>query len=299
MAERRVIRIADPDGGRQRWREADRPVVAEGLGGPGLGGDVPARQRQVAVTAERHAAIAVIGHDRGDDERDLRADRPGLVLRRVVGEDVAAGGVLDRQQRRRHVADPERGQRRDARRHVDGRHLVAAERQAERVILIGLRQMGHAHPPGGAEHVRNPDPQLRLHRRDVQRVAHRHLERQHAVVPEVVVQRDVRLKAAGAAPGRKDQGRIEDGRDHVELPAFDGGRIRVDLEGRPRLAGPVRHVDPATRPVVVVAADHGEDLAGLGIHADQRGVVKVVEVAFLRDLIPDHLLGDVLQVEIQ
>src|SRR5207245_4914067 len=52
VAERRFIRIADPDGGGQRWREADRPVVAEGLGGPGLGGDVPARQRQVAVTAE-------------------------------------------------------------------------------------------------------------------------------------------------------------------------------------------------------------------------------------------------------
>ena len=159
--------------------------------------------------------------------------------------------------------------------------------------------MRHAHPPGHAENVRYPDAQLRLHRRDVERVAHRHLQRQHAVIPEVVVQRGIRLEAAGAAPGWKHQGGVEHGGDHVEFAALDRGRVGVDLEGRAGLAGRVRHVDPATRPVVVIAPDHGEDFAGLRVHADQRGVVEVVVVALLRDLIAHHLFRQQLEVQVE
>ena len=119
------------------------------------------------------------------------------------------------------------------------------------------------------------------------------------MIPEVVVQRGIRLEAAGAAPGWKDQGGVEHGRDHVEFAALDRGRVGEDLERRPGLAWRVRHVDPAARPVVVIAANHGEDFAGLGIHADQRGVVEVVVIALLRDLVSHHLLRHQLQVEIE
>src|SRR3982074_263754 len=88
VTEGGVIRVADPDGGRQRRRESDGPVVAEGLGGPGLGGDVAAGQRQVAVAAEGQAAVTVVRHDGADDERDLLADGAVFVLGWVISEDV-------------------------------------------------------------------------------------------------------------------------------------------------------------------------------------------------------------------
>src|SRR2546425_2652146 len=90
-----VIRVADPDRRRQRRREADRLVVAEGLGGTGFGGDVPAWQCQVTVAAERHAAVAVVRHDGGNDVGHVLANGAVLVLGGVVGEDVFASRVLD------------------------------------------------------------------------------------------------------------------------------------------------------------------------------------------------------------
>ena len=119
------------------------------------------------------------------------------------------------------------------------------------------------------------------------------------MVFQVVVQGDIGFEPTDAAPGRKHQGRIKDGRDHVELPALDGGGVRVDLEGGTRLAGCISHIDPSARTVVVVASNHREDLTRLRVHADQRGVVKVVVVALLRDLVAHHLLGDVLQIEVE
>src|SRR5437762_3383046 len=91
VAERSVVRIPNPHRGRERRGIADRPVIAEGLRGPRLGRHVAARQRQVAMAAELQAAVAVVGHDRADDVRDLRADRPVFILCRVVAEDVVAG----------------------------------------------------------------------------------------------------------------------------------------------------------------------------------------------------------------
>ena len=119
------------------------------------------------------------------------------------------------------------------------------------------------------------------------------------MVLEVIVERDVGCEAADAAPGREDEWRVEDGRDHVEFPALDRGGVGEDLEGRARLTGCVRHVDPAARSVVVVAPDHGENFAVARVFADQRRVVEVVEVAFLRDLVAHDLFRDALQVEVE
>ena len=113
-----VIRIPNPDGRGQRRRKTDRPVVAEVLRRPRLGTHVPAGEGQVAAATKRHATVAVVRHDRIDDERHLRADRLELVLGRVVLEDGLAESVLDAQHRGRPVADAHVRQRRGARDHV-------------------------------------------------------------------------------------------------------------------------------------------------------------------------------------
>src|SRR5207245_5625510 len=57
VIQRRVVGIAYPYGRRQAWRKADRPVVLECLGGPGLGGDMPSGEGQVAMAAELQAPV--------------------------------------------------------------------------------------------------------------------------------------------------------------------------------------------------------------------------------------------------
>ena len=100
--------------------------------------------------------------------------------------------------------------------------------------------------------------------------------------------------------GGEDQGFVENRAEHVDFPALDGRRVGEDLETRPR--GPrlvVGEVELATRPVVVVPADHCQYLARFRVHADQCGVVEVIEVAFLRDLVAHDLLRHVLQVQVE
>ena len=93
-------------------------------------------QGQVAMATELQAAVAVVRHDRADDVGHLGADCPEGVLLRVVGEDIATGGVTDREHRRRHVTDALVRQGRGPCGHVDDRHAVSSQRQAESVRVI-------------------------------------------------------------------------------------------------------------------------------------------------------------------
>ena len=105
------VGISDPDRGGQGGGEAYRPVVTEILRRAGLGGHVPAGQREVATAAEFHAPVAVIRHDRVDDERDLLTDGPELIMGRVVIEFRIAKAVLNMKDRGGSVAQAERRQR--------------------------------------------------------------------------------------------------------------------------------------------------------------------------------------------
>src|SRR5437870_1666920 len=77
VAQRAVVGVPDPDRRGQAGCKADRPVVAEGLGGSGSGSDMATGQGEVGMAAELHAAIAVRRYDRRHDEGDLLADGAG------------------------------------------------------------------------------------------------------------------------------------------------------------------------------------------------------------------------------
>src|SRR5260370_10227967 len=94
VAERLVVGVADPDRRCQAGGEADRPVVLEVVGRASLGRDVASGERQVAVTAERHAAVAVVRHDGRDDEGDRGIDGAVLILRRIPREYLVSEPVL-------------------------------------------------------------------------------------------------------------------------------------------------------------------------------------------------------------
>ena len=167
-------------------------------------------------------------------------------------------------------------------------------------MAVVLVQAGDAHPPRGVEDGGDAGRQLDLDRGDVQRVAHRHLQRQRAVVVLVVVLRGIGLEAVFAAAQREDHRLVPDGADHVQAAAFDRGSVGEHLEGGSRLAGVGGcHVDLAARTVVVVAAHHGQHLAGLWIHGNQRAVVEVVVVPEPGDLASDDGLRQVLNVQIE
>ena len=108
VAQRLVVRVSHPDGGRQAGGETDRPIIFEIIGGARLGSDVTPGQRQVAPTAETHASVAVVGHDGGDDEGDTGVDSAVLHRFWIVGVDRATQPVLDTQNRGFAVPDAER-----------------------------------------------------------------------------------------------------------------------------------------------------------------------------------------------
>ena len=60
------------------------------------------------MAAERHAAVAIVGHDAGDDEGDARVDRPVLNSFRVIGVNGATQSIFDAEDGRLAMADAER-----------------------------------------------------------------------------------------------------------------------------------------------------------------------------------------------
>src|ERR1700694_5066127 len=103
-----------------------------------------------------------------------------------------------------------------------------------------------------------------------------------------------------SAADREDEGRVEDRAVHVDLLAPERRAVGEELEGGADLpGGGGGHVDLAPGSLVVRAADHGENLAGLGIHADQRRVMKVVVLAGAGDLRRDGHFGLGLQGQVQ
>ena len=151
---------------------------------------------------------------------------------------------------------------------------------------------------------RDTGSQLDLQRGDVQRVAHHHLQWQRAVEAPVVVQRNVlgvTAHVAGPiAPRGENHRGVEDRAHHVDLAALDGGGVGEDLEARTGWAGHVvGEVELPAGPVVIVAADHGQHLARLRVHADEGRVVEIVEVPLLRDLFVHDLFRLVLEVQVK
>ena len=126
------------------------------------------------MAAERHAAVAVIRHDRGDDESHAGIDSAVLVFRRVVGEDIMTQTILDVEDWRLAVADTHRGQGRRRGRHVRQPDGICAERQAHPVLVgfacgaAGFTQAGQPQAMRHVDHCRDPRTQLDLQRRDVQ-----------------------------------------------------------------------------------------------------------------------------------
>ena len=179
------------------------------------------------------------------------------------------------------MAHPEIRERRGGGNHVQRGDLVAAQGQADSVVVVWFVEAGDAHPSSGVEDGRDADGQLGFDRRDVERVAHRHFQGEGAVVTLVVVQRRIGLEAVGAAAQGKDHRLVEDGAHHVEPAALDRRRVRHHLERRSRLPrGGRRHVDLATRAVVIGTADHGQHFAVLRIHCHQGAIVEVVIATF-------------------
>ena len=83
---------------------------------------------------------------------------------------------------------------------------------------------------GHVDHRRDSGAELRFERGDIERVAHRHLQRQRAVEAVVVVLRDVLTEAERIAADGKHHGVIEDRADHVDFLAFDRRCVGEDLE---------------------------------------------------------------------
>ena len=120
----------------------------------------------------------------------------------------------------------------------------------------------------------------------------------------VIVERNVFSEATHEprtiATDGEDHRVVKDGAQHVHLATLDRGGVGEDLEaGSGRTRHVIGKVELSARPCVVVPADHREDLARLGVHADEGGIVEVVVIPLLRDLFAHHLLRHVLEVQVE
>ena len=274
-----------------------------------------------AVAAEDHASVLVVGHDLGHDESHAGIDRQpralvgmGLVqllavrvrdledgLGRVIDALVGVGGdpfhVLE--QSDRITAQGERGAVL-----IPGRIRIVA---AERTIRVGDHvTRAHVHAPHPGEDGRHSDRQLDFDRGDVERVAHRLLERQHAMRLAVVV-----IDLGGAVRVLVDERRraVVHRRVHRRGASVDHRAVRIGLHRGAHVAWDRRVVDlPAIR-VVVGRSDHHLDVPCQRVdrHQPRRKyasrVASIVAVARVADgaghVVGHGRLADLLHVPVE
>ena len=248
---------------------------------------------EVAVASKGERAVVVVGEHVGHDEADLWGQgRPAFARVKPVQRRAILGNDLEDALR---VAIRSLGrQGAGAGRHVDQRHLVAAQRQARLIGRDRLVQRLHAHPPGDVDHPVDAGTHLDLNRRDVVRIAERVGKRLPAVVGAVVVVRGV----AAAVRQLDVERRVEHPGAHGELPRLDRRRVGEHLEGGAGLAGDDRHVVFTAGHVGAGGSNHGQHRAGLRIDGDQRPVRDVLSLE--RHHLGTHLtFGDRLQVPVE
>ena len=190
-------------------------------------------------------------------KRDLR--RQHLLALDVHAGHRVAVGVLDRHETARTDAIPER--REDGVRggEIERRHEAGAERQRRHVGLILDAEI-----VGQAQHRTRADALLQQDGGGVVRFEQRLAQRERVLLAGALVARNP------DALGRVDRDLAEaaDGR-HRRHAALERHRVDERLEGGARLAA-AAHRAVIRRHREVRSADHREQVAGVGIHRDQR-----------------------------
>ena len=151
--------------------------------------------------------------------------------------------------------------------HLPERNRVGAEGEAGAVARIGLGQGGDAHVPSRGQDVGDPRLQLHPDRRHVDRVAERHLGRDHARVVALVV--DHRVGTAARAAGGQREGTVQNRGGHGDVAVGEGGRVGEELELGAGLPGPGDHIDLPPGGAGPRSPDPGQDIAGPGILGHQ------------------------------
>ena len=228
----------------------------------------------------------------------LRPDNLLACGRLVLVHQVAL--VIDnfRDGHRRHFQSVVRENREGAG-HFQQRHLAAAQRQGQAVIVAReradaqtLRQADQAFLLRGRRIIVNAHILQGFDRRDVVGICQRRAYRYRPVIPSVIVHRRIfRARIGSQAGGRKFAGHVPQQRGR--RPAlFKGGKIGERLDRRAGLPRADGHVDlPGDGFIIKVRrTDHRQDLTGVGPHGNQRAVVHI-PVCQSQHLLFDDLLG--------
>src|SRR5205823_13602186 len=144
-------------------------------------------------------------------------------------------------------------------------HPQFARSEGRRQARVEWRR--DAETPGRGENLLDADVLEQMDRRDVARLLQRLAERDRAELLTVPVMHRIAGERAGAVAVVERRGGWPAGHERRD--------IRVWLERGTRLAGRDRVVDLATDTLVVVvgAANHGKDFAGVRVHHQHGAVV--------------------------
>ncbi len=255
--------------------EPGRPVA---VGGARLARHLLAGAcRVVPHRGARGAVVDHAGEDRGDGVGGVAGQDP---LADGVGHLHRGAALLGLLDQGRGDLQAVAGERRVGPGHLQRARAHGAQRvRGQRLELLGL----HAHPAGGLQHLFHADVHAHLGEHGVDRLVHRGLHGDVAVVHVVLVRRREGDVAADDGPLA---GAVVD-RVRGDLPRVLGGRAPLQrrredhrLEGRRGLvvgAGGVAEVVLQ----VVLAAVEGHDPSGLRVHGDRAGLDGSVDLALL------------------
>ncbi len=205
-----------------------------------------------------------------------------------------AGRVLDAQDGDRRHAPPAVVQHGKGAGHLQQRHVAAAQGQAQPIIGRPVER-GDAHALRLFEKAGQAHELQGLDRRDVERLGQRLADQHRAVLLAVIVPGHIRC-----AVGTRPRGRHIPDHGRRGPALLKGGDVGDRLDRRSRLLQRQRlvHLAVDVGVVKVGAADHGQDLAGVGSERYQ-GAVGGLLVLEGRHVGRDLLLGDLLQARIE